>query len=119
LARRKKQETETEAVEEVVNEVAEQQAEVPEEQAAQQQQEVNPREVLLQVFEQGARASDDWDKSQLRIQCILALQQVQNLADIPKELKQEIRFVMDQLLKAGTLHFGLQQILYPMVKELE
>lgn len=117
MARRKKQETE--AVEEVVNEVAEQQAEVPEEQAAQQQQEVNPREVLLQVFEQGGRASDDWDKSQLRIQCILALQQVQNLGDIPRELKQEIKFVLDQLLKAGTLHFGLQQILYPMVKELE
>ena len=106
----KKQEVEVEEVIEETEELAE---------AQQEQQQLNPREVLLQVFEQGGRAVDDWDRSQLRIQCVLALQQVQNLGDIPSELQKEIKFVLDQLLQSGNLHFGLQQILYPMVKELE
>lgn len=79
----------------------------------------HPREVLLQVFEQGARSSDDWEQSQTRIQCIYALQQAENLSDIPVELKKEINLVMGSLLKSGQLHFGLQQMLYPMVKELQ
>tara|TARA_R110000851_G_scaffold236991_2_gene389690 strand:- start:5406 stop:5735 length:330 start_codon:yes stop_codon:yes gene_type:complete len=83
------------------------------------QQNVNPREVLLQVFEQGARASSDWDLSQLRIQCLMALQQEPNLADLSADIKAETKFVLDELLKSGQLQFGLQQILYPMVKELE
>tara|TARA_Y100000296_G_C4974870_1_gene157743 strand:+ start:194 stop:532 length:339 start_codon:yes stop_codon:yes gene_type:complete len=82
-------------------------------------QQANPREVLFQIFEQGARASDDWERSQLRIQCLLALQQTPSLVDIPRELRMEISFVMNELLKAGQLNFGLQQILYPMVRELE
>ena len=82
-------------------------------------QQLHPREVLLQVFEQGARASEDWDQSQAKIQCILALQQAENLADIPRELREEISLVLNKLLQAGQLQFGLQQILYPMVKDLE
>ncbi len=101
-----------ETSEEVTSEVQEQPTE-----AAQQQ--INPREVLLQVFEQGARASSDWDLSQLRIKCLMALQQEPNLADLPPEVKAETKFVLDELLKSGQLQFGLQQILYPMVKELE
>jgi len=107
--------TETE-VEEVTEEVAEEQLEQVEDA---QMQQASPRELLLQVFEQGARASENWDQSQARIQCILALQQVENLADIPRELKAEINTVLGGLLQAGQLHFGLQQVLYPMVKELE
>lgn len=87
--------------------------------AAPQAVQNNPREVLLQVFEQGARASNNWDQSQARIQCIYALQQTENLADIPEELKSEINSVLGNLLQAGQLHFGLQQLLYPMIKELE
>ena len=98
---------------EVTEEVAAQQVE------AAQPQQIHPRELLLQVFEQGARASENWEQSQSRIQCILALQQVEKLADIPRELKVEISSVLNGLLKAGQLHFGLQQVLYPMVKELE
>jgi hypothetical protein len=98
---------------EVTEEVAAQQVE------AAQPQQIHPRELLLQVFEQGARASEDWEQSQSRIQCVLALQQVESLADIPRELKVEISSVLNGLLKAGQLHFGLQQVLYPMVKELE
>tara|TARA_Y100000034_G_C6696697_1_gene307027 strand:+ start:63 stop:449 length:387 start_codon:yes stop_codon:yes gene_type:complete len=107
--------TETE-VEEVTEEVVEEQLEQVEDA---QMQQASPRELLLQVFEQGARASQNWDQSQARIQCILALQQVENLADIPRELKAEINTVLGGLLQAGQLHFGLQQVLYPMVKELE
>ncbi len=112
---KKQNNTETE-VEEVTEEVAEEQLEQVEDA---QMQQAHPRDVLLQVFEQGARASENWDQSQSRIQCIMALQQAKNLADIPRELKAEINLVLDQLLKAGQLHFGLQQVLYPMVKELE
>ncbi len=112
---KKQNNTETE-VEEVTEEVAEEQLEQVEDA---QMQQAHPRDVLLQVFEQGARASENWDQSQSRIQCIMALQQAENLADIPRELKAEINLVLDQLLKAGQLHFGLQQVLYPMVKELE
>ena len=107
--------TETE-VEEVTDEVAEEHLEQTEDA---QMQQISPRELLLQVFEQGARASENWDQSQARIQCILALQQVEELAAIPGELKAEISSVLNGLLKAGQLHFGLQQVLYPMVKELE
>ena len=84
-----------------------------------QMPQLHPREVLLQVFEQGARASEDREQSQAKIQCILALQQAENLADIPRELKAEISLVLNKLLQAGQLQFGLQQILYPMVKDLE
>ena len=108
-----KQTIEEKSETEVTEEVATQQVETA------QPQQIHPRELLLQVFEQGARASENWEQSQSRIQCILALQQVEKLADIPRELKVEISSVLNGLLKAGQLHFGLQQVLYPMVKELE
>lgn len=101
-----------EEVEEVTDEVTE-------EESQPEAQPVDPRELLFQVFEQGARASEDWNKSQLRIQCLMALQQVPELADIPSELKAEIRTVLTNLLQAGQLQFGLQHVLYPMVKDLE
>ena len=41
------------------------------------------------------------------------------MSDIPNELRVEINFVVNELLKAGQLNFGLQQVLYPLVKELE
>ena len=102
-------EEEVEATEETTEEVTE----------TPQPTQVNPREVLLQVFEQGARATDDWERSQLRIQCILALQQTPELVDVPRELRAEVGTVLSELLKGGQLTFPLQQILYPMVKELE
>ena len=112
--------TTEEEVVEAVEEVLEEETFDTEQPASDSQmQQLHPREVLLQVFEQGARASDDWEKSQLRIQCLLALQQTPSLVDIPRELRVEIGFVMNELLKAGQLNFGLQQILYPMVRELE
>ena len=40
----------------------------------QSEQAVNPREVLFQVFEQGARACQDWESSQKRINCLISLQ---------------------------------------------
>jgi|TARA_Y100000310_G_scaffold65241_1_gene60751 hypothetical protein len=114
-----KKKTKTEEVKEVEEKAQEVQVQDETQPPPQQPKQVNPREVLLQVFEQGARASDNWDRSQLRIQCLLALQQVPNLADIPNELRVEINFVVNELLKAGQLNFGLQQVLYPLVKELE
>ena len=112
--------TEEEVVEEVVENVLEEEVSDTEQPTPESQmQQLHPREVLLQVFEQGARASENWDQSQAKIQCILALQQAENLADIPRELKAEISLVLNKLLQAGQLQFGLQQILYPMVKDLE
>ena len=111
--------TEEEVVEEVEEVLEEEVSNTEQPTPESQLQQMHPREVLLQVFEQGARASENWDQSQAKIQCILALQQAENLADIPRELKAEISLVLNKLLQAGQLQFGLQQILYPMVKDLE
>ena len=108
-----------EAVEAVEDVLEEEVSDTEQPTSESQMQQLHPREVLLQVFEQGARASEDWEQSQAKIQCILALQQAENLADIPRELKAEISLVLNKLLQAGQLQFGLQQILYPMVKDLE
>tara|TARA_Y100000310_G_scaffold177355_1_gene177427 strand:+ start:96 stop:458 length:363 start_codon:yes stop_codon:yes gene_type:complete len=111
--------TEEEVVEAVEEVLEEESFDTEQPTSDSQMQQLHPREVLLQVFEQGARASENWEQSQAKIQCILALQQAENLADIPRELKAEISLVLNKLLQAGQLQFGLQQILYPMVKDLE
>ena len=80
---------------------------------------VNPREVLFQVFEQGARACQDWESSQKRIDCLISLQSSETLTLIPDSEKNEILSVLNSLLQSGQLNFGIQQVLYPMVKELE
>ena len=85
----------------------------------QQEEQVNPREVLFQVFEQGARACQNWEVSQARINCLISLQTKENLAEVSQEEKTEILGVLNNLLQSGQLNFGIQQVLYPMVKELE
>lgn len=89
------------------------------ENSEQQQQQVSPREVLFQVFEQGARACQDWEVSQKRINCLISLQTKENLAEVSQEERTEILGVLNGLLQSGQLNFGIQQVLYPMVKELE
>ena len=83
------------------------------------EQQVSPREVLFQVFEQGARACQDWESSQKRINCLISLQSSETLDMIPDTEKSEILAVLNNLLQSGMLNFGVQQVLYPMVKELE
>lgn len=85
----------------------------------QSEQAVNPREVLFQVFEQGARACQDWESSQKRINCLISLQSSETLEIIPEQERTEILSVLNNLLQSGQLNFGVQQVLYPMVKELE
>lgn len=85
----------------------------------QSEQAANPREVLFQVFEQGARACQDWESSQKRINCLISLQSSETLEIIPEQERTEILSVLNNLLQSGQLNFGVQQVLYPMVKELE
>jgi len=85
----------------------------------QPEQAVNPREILFQVFEQGARACQDWESSQKRINCLISLQSSETLEIIPEQERTEILSVLNNLLQSGQLNFGVQQVLYPMVKELE
>lgn len=96
-----------------------QEVETVENSEQQQEQQVTPREVLFQVFEQGARACQDWEISQKRINCLISLQTKENLAEVSQEEKTEILGVLNGLLQSGQLNFGIQQVLYPMVKELE
>lgn len=92
---------------------------IEEQEESQTEQQVNPREVLFQVFEQGARACQDWELSQKRINCLISLQSNETLELIPAAEKSEILAVLNNLLQSGQLNFGVQQVLYPMVKELE
>ena len=85
----------------------------------QQDEPQGEQQVLFQVFEQGARACQDWESSQKRINCLIALQSSETLALIPDTEKGEILTVLNSLLQSGQLNFGVQQVLYPMVKELE
>lgn len=96
-----------------------QEVEAVENSEQQQEQQVSPREVLFQVFEQGARACQDWEVSQMRINCLISLQTKEDLAEVAQEEKAEILGVLNGLLQSGQLNFGIQQVLYPMVKELE
>ena len=85
----------------------------------QEQQQPSPREVLFQVFEQGGRACQDWEVSQKRINCLISLQTKESLSEVSQDEKTEILGVLNGLLQSGQLNFGIQQVLYPMVKELE
>ena len=80
---------------------------------------LTPREVLFQVFEQGARSSDTWTQSQTKVQALLYLQSDAALTEMPSEQKTEVVSSLTQLLKAGHLNFPLQNVLHPLVKELE
>jgi len=80
---------------------------------------LTPREVLFQVFEQGARSSDSWTQSQTKVQALLYLQSDAALTEMPADQKTEVVGSLTQLLKAGHLNFPLQNVLYPLVKELE
>jgi hypothetical protein len=87
--------------------------------AESEQNTLSPREILFQVFEQGARACDNWESSQKRLDCLISLQNTDDLTAIVNEQKTEILSVLTSLLQSGQLNFGLQQVLYPLVKELE
>lgn len=87
--------------------------------AESEQNTLSPREILFQVFEQGARACDNWESSQRRLDCLISLQNTDDLTAIVSEQKTEILSVLTSLLQSGQLNFGLQQVLYPLVKELE
>jgi len=85
----------------------------------QEQHQPSPREILFQVFEQGARACQDWEVSQKRINCLISLQTKESLSEVSQDERTEILGVLNGLLQSGQLNFGIQQVLYPMVKELE